>query len=117
MYAFVEQRFNISMFIKTPEVVTIVSTVNLVIGILCVGLLVSMYTPNTVHAAEDDVGFGVGRIYGLFPSVSEDEITCFLIGPLLGKATLDSNRFSGYLGIFFIIGDYQWRVNVPPSIP
>ena len=63
------------------------------------------------------VGFGPWKVYGLFPSVSDDGITCFLIGPFLGWTTLSSTRFNGHIGIIFISGEYQWFENGPPALP
>lgn len=63
------------------------------------------------------LGFGPWKIYGIFPSVSGNLITCILIGPLLGRATLNASRFNGHIGLFFIFGDYWWIVNGPPALP
>ena len=63
------------------------------------------------------VGFGPWKVYGLFPSVSDDGITCFLIGPFLGWTTLSLTRFNGHIGIIFMFGEYQWFENGPPALP
>ncbi len=63
------------------------------------------------------VGFGPWKVYGLFPSVSDDGITCFLIGPFLGWTTLSLTRFNGHIGIIFLSGEYQWFENGPPALP
>lgn len=63
------------------------------------------------------LGYGPWKAYGLFPSVSEDGITCFLIGPFLGVTVLNKSRFNGHIGIFFIFGEYQWFENGPPVLP
>ncbi len=63
------------------------------------------------------VGFGPWKVYGLFPSVSDDGITCFLIGPFLGWTTLGLNRFNGHIGIVLMFGRYQWFENGPPALP
>lgn len=74
--------------------------------------------PSSVGASDTHhLGYGIGRVYGLFPSVNENEVTCFLIGPLLGKTTLNMSRFCGHIGILFIFGEYQWKLNAPPSYP
>ena len=63
------------------------------------------------------VGFGPWKVYGLFPSVSDGGITCFLIGPFLGWTTISLARFNGHIGIIFLSGKYQWFENGPPAIP
>ena len=63
------------------------------------------------------LGYGPWKVYGLFPSVSEDGITCFLIGPFLGVTVLNRSRFNGHIGIFFIFGEYQWFEDGPPALP
>jgi len=62
-------------------------------------------------------GFGPWKVYGLFPSVSNEGITCFLIGPFLRWATLSLDRFNGHIGIIFLFGYYQWFENGPPALP
>ncbi len=63
------------------------------------------------------VGFGPWKVYGLFPSVSDDGITCFLIGPFRGWTTLSLTRFNGHIGLLFMFGEYQWFENGPPALP
>ncbi len=63
------------------------------------------------------VGYGQGKVYGLFPSVSEEGISCFIIGPFLGWTTLSLTRFNGHIGIIFLSGEYQWFENGPPALP
>ena len=59
--------------------------------IVCIFVcLLFIITIPTVAGTEQSspVGFRQGKVYGLFPSVSDDGVTCFLIGPFLRWATL-----------------------------
>lgn len=87
-----------------------------IICILVCLLFISL-VPTTICAESESEGFGPWKVYGLFPSVSDDGITCFLIGPLLGLTTLNKTRFNGHIGIIFIFGMYQWFENPPPALP
>jgi len=64
----------------------------------------------------ETTGFRVGKVFGIFPSVLEDEITFIMVLPPFGRVTIDQDRFSGHTGIFFIIGQYQWFENGPPAL-
>ena len=79
-------------------------------------LLMSIcFSPITIGVENPQpVGFGPWTVIGLFPSVSEDGITCYLIGPFLGKATLNKSRFYGHIGLVFLYGKYQWFADGPP---
>jgi len=87
------------------------------VGILVFILFISI-SPTVIGTEQSSPeGFGPWKVYGLFPSVSDDGITCFLIGPFLGWTTLCLTRFYGHIGILFISGEYQWFENGPPSLP
>lgn len=75
-------------------------------------VVIAQYSPQNTSGT---TGFGVGNVIGLFPSVSEDEITCFLLGPLMGITTLSKSRFNGHIGLLFLVGEYQWFPNGPPA--
>lgn len=89
--------------------------------VLCF-LLISLF-PTAISAQGNDdksndiVGFGPWKVYGLFPRVSDGAITCFLVLPFLRKVTLGLDRFSGHIGIVFLIGEYYWIANGPPALP
>jgi len=92
------------------------------VGILICTLLIATAVPAVGHKSccnesQDIVGFGPWKVYGLFPSVSGDEVTCFLVGPFLRTTTLNMSRFTGHIGIIFIVGEYYWKVNGPPALP
>jgi hypothetical protein len=81
-------------------------------------LLFIIIIPTVIGTEQSSpVGFGPWKVYGLFPSVSDDGITCFLIGPFLGWTTLSLTRFNGHIGIIFMSGEYQWFENGPPALP
>ncbi len=88
------------------------------IVVLVFVLLVSISFFPTIGGTENSqpAGFGPWTVIGLFPSVSDDGITCYLIGPLLGKTTLNKTRFNGHIGFIFIYGKYQWFADGPPAL-
>ena len=89
--------------------------------IICifVCLLFICLIPTTIGSEEESspLGYGPWTVIGLFPSKSGDYITCFLIGPFMGKTALNKGRFNGHVGLIFLIGKYQWFANGPPMVP
>jgi len=61
-------------------------------------------------------GYGEGKIFGIFPRVSGDTVTLFMVLPPFGKITIDKRYFTGHLGLLFIVGDYNWMPQGPPAI-
>jgi hypothetical protein len=92
-----------------------------IVSIVVVLLFLSIvpFTIAAQHQLEDPfmpTGYGKGKIFGIHPVVSGDDLTLFMIIPFLRTITIAKSRFSGHLGIILIFGDYEWLENGPPAI-
>ncbi|HUT00657.1 MAG TPA: hypothetical protein VMY59_10105 [Candidatus Thermoplasmatota archaeon] len=91
--------------------------ISIVVVLLFLGLI-----PITIaaqHHSCDPViktGYGKGKIFGIHPIISRDDLTLCMILPFFGMITIAKSRFSGHLGIILIVGDYEWFENGPPAI-
>jgi hypothetical protein len=89
------------------------------IGVVLLFLSFIPITTAAQHYYSDRViktGYGEGKIFGIHPIISGDDLTLFMILPFLGTITIAKSRFSGHLGIILIFGDYEWFENGPPAI-
>jgi hypothetical protein len=90
------------------------------VSIVIVLLFISLI-PITIaaqHSSQDSFftnGYGKGKIFGIHPQISGDDLTLFMILPFLGTITIAKSRFSGHVGILLIFGDYEWFENGPPA--
>jgi hypothetical protein len=90
--------------------------ISIILFVLLLGLI-----PLTVAAESQTThpltpaGYGEKQIYGVFPRVSGNSITLFMVLPFLGRITINKTYFSGHLGILLIYGIYNWTPNGPPA--
>ncbi len=92
-----------------------------IISIVVVLLFLSLIPINIAaqhHSYDSNIktGYGKGKIFGIHPVISGDDLTLFMILPFLGTITIANSRFHGHLGIILIFGDYEWFENGPPAI-
>jgi hypothetical protein len=88
---------------------------------IAIFLLFSSLIPLTVTAEHQSstsiisTGYGEGKIFGIFPRVSGNTVTLFMVLPPFGKITINKLYFNGHLGLLFIVGDYNWMPQGPPA--
>ncbi len=90
------------------------------IGVAVVLLLINLIplTVTGTHQSPNRLtpsGYGEGIIFGIFPRVSDDTITLFMVLPPFGTFTINKLYFTGHLGLFFIYGGYNWLPHGPPA--
>jgi hypothetical protein len=75
----------------------------------------TLATKQTTSEPSQPTGYGIGKIFGILPRITGDNINVIMLIPQLGEFTIAKTRFNGHLGIFFIFGDYQWYADAPPA--
>jgi len=91
--------------------------ISIVVVLLFIGLSpLTIAAPHQSDGAFIKTGYGKGKIFGVHPVISGDDLTLFMIIPFLGAITIAESRFSGHLGLILIFGDYEWLENGPPAI-
>ena len=89
---------------------------NLLTCIFVCFILINLIPTTLATETSYNSGFRTGKVFGIFPSVSGDEITFIMLAAPFGKITIDKTRFDGHSGIFLIFGEYQWFEDGPPAL-
>ncbi len=86
--------------------------ISIIVCLLFIGMIPIAMGINydTDGAKKAETPLSVIRIFGLFPQVSDNDITYVSLlppFPLLSERTIRESHFDGHIGIVFIIGWYD----------
>jgi hypothetical protein len=91
-------------------------SISIFIILLFINLIpITIATQDSSYGSFFTTGYGEGKIFGIHPRISGDDITLFMLLPLLGATTIAKSQFNGHVGFIFISGDYQWFEDGPPA--